>query len=226
MEEEKRMLTKKYLQSLYLLTYESPVVLLEDVAEAWMQTRADALTTLEHLNEQGLIEMTEHSHSMYQVFLTPEGRDQFKVVLTGGAFEILHPGHLATLKAAKDLGDLLFVVVATDHTIRKNKKREPLLTQEDRLEMISSLRVVDAAVIGKEDPKDFFDVVELIDPDIIALGYDQEHLEKVVKEGLAKREMDYIEVKKLDVRVHGYKATKLLEKLKNSNLNSANNPFS
>ncbi len=226
MDEEKKMITKKFLQTLYLLTYESPIVLLEDVAETWMRTRAEALTILEELIEQNYIEMVEHSHSMYQILLTPEGRDQFKVVLTGGAFEVLHPGHLATLKAAKNLGDLLFVVVATDHTIRKNKNREPLLTQNDRLEMISSLKCVDAALIGKEDPKDFFDVVELIDPDIIALGYDQTHLEVIVKKGLAARELDYIEVKKLDVQVHGHKATQLLDKLKNSKIDESNNPFS
>lgn len=226
MDEEYRALSKRFLQSLYVLTYQSPVVLLEDVAEAWMRTRSDALAILESLVEMEFIEMEEHSHSMYQIFLTPEGRDQFTVVLTGGAFEILHPGHLATLNAAKNLGDLLFVVIATDHTIRKNKHRDPLLTQEDRLEMISSLKCVDAAVIGKEDPKDFFDVVELIDPDIIALGYDQIQLEELVKKGLTERGMEDIEVRRIDVKVQGYKASQLLAKLKNSDFSAKNSPFS
>ncbi len=226
MDEEYKALTKKFLQSLHVLTFQSPVLLLEDVSEAFIRTRSEALTILDELVEQGFIEMEEHSHSMYQISITPNGRELYRVVLTGGAFEVLHPGHLATLKAARSLGDLLFVVIATDQTIKKNKSREPILTQDDRVEMISSLKCVDVALIGKEDPKEFFDVVELIDPDIIALGYDQTHLENRVKQGLAERNLDYIEIQKLDVKLHGYKATQLLERLRNSNPSPSNNPFS
>ena len=49
-----------------------------------------------------------------------------KIVLAGGVFDIIHPGHINTLNAAKKLGDVLVVVVATDKTAVKMKKRKPL----------------------------------------------------------------------------------------------------
>ena len=49
-----------------------------------------------------------------------------KIVLAGGVFDIIHPGHINTLNAAKKLGDFLVVVIATDKTAVKMKKRKPL----------------------------------------------------------------------------------------------------
>ena len=55
--------------------------------------------------------------------LTESGRDSLKVVLAGGVFDIIHPGHIHTLNAAKELGDVLAVVVATDNTAVKMKEK-------------------------------------------------------------------------------------------------------
>ena len=49
-----------------------------------------------------------------------------KIVLAGGVFDIIHPGHIHTLNAAKALGDVLVVAIATDNTAQKMKKRPPL----------------------------------------------------------------------------------------------------
>ena len=46
-------------------------------------------------------------------------RDSLRVVLAGGVFDIIHPGHIHTLKAAKALGDILVVAIATDKTAKK-----------------------------------------------------------------------------------------------------------
>ena len=94
-----------------------------------------------------------------------------KIVLAGGVFDIIHPGHIHTLNAAKALGDVLVVAIATDKTAKKMKKRQPLHSQELRHELVSSLSMVDVAVIGNED--DIFETVKLVKPDVIALGYDQ-----------------------------------------------------
>src|SRR5580658_6513002 len=51
-----------------------------------------------------------------EVALTASGRARLKVVMIGGAFEIIHPGHLFTVEQARKLGDTLVVVVATDKT--------------------------------------------------------------------------------------------------------------
>ena len=111
-----------------------------------------------------------------------------KIVLAGGVFDIIHPGHINTLNAAKKLGDTLVVVVATDKTALKMKKRKPLHSAELRQELVSSLSMVDLCIIGDED--DIFKTVDLVKPQIIALGYDQTHKEKYITEGCRKINLD------------------------------------
>ncbi len=120
--------------------------------------------------------------------LTESGRDSLKVVLAGGVFDIIHPGHIHTLNAAKELGDVLVVVVATDNTAVKMKKRRPLHSQEQRQELVNSLSMVDLCLIGQED--DIFKTVNNVRPQIIALGYDQIHQEKFITEGCKKINLD------------------------------------
>jgi len=120
--------------------------------------------------------------------LTQTGRDSIKVVLAGGVFDIIHPGHIHTLNAAKQLGDVLVVVVATDNTAVKMKKRRPLHSQEQRQELVNSLSMVDLCLIGQED--DIFKTVNNVRPQIIALGYDQAHQEKFITEGCKKINLD------------------------------------
>ena len=104
-----------------------------------------------------------------------------RVVLAGGVFDIIHPGHIHTLKAAKALGDILVVAIATDKTAQKMKKRIPLHNQELRRELVDCLSMVDVAIIGHEN--DIFETVKLVKPEIIALGYDQIHQEKFISDG-------------------------------------------
>ena len=123
-----------------------------------------------------------------RITLTEIGRDSLCVVLAGGVFDIIHPGHISTLNAAKALGDVLVVVVATDNTAVKMKKRNPLHSQEQRQELVKSLKVVDLCLIGQEN--DIFKTVNLVKPQIIALGYDQIHQEKFITEGCKKIKLD------------------------------------
>lgn len=116
--------------------------------------------------------------------LTDLGRTSLKVVLAGGVFDIIHPGHIHTLNAAKDLGDVLIVVIATDKTAEKMKKRLPLHNQDQRKMLVDALSVVDLSVVGHEG--DIFKTVDFIRPQIIALGYDQVHQEKYIQEGCKK----------------------------------------
>jgi len=120
--------------------------------------------------------------------LTEIGRDTLRIVLAGGVFDIIHPGHISTLNAAKALGDVLVVVVATDNTAIKMKKRNPLHSQEQRQELVNSLEVVDLCLIGQEN--DIFKTVNLVKPQIIALGYDQVHQEQFITEGCKKIKLD------------------------------------
>jgi len=116
--------------------------------------------------------------------LTELGRTSLKVVLAGGVFDIIHPGHIHTLNSAKQLGDVLVVVVATENTAQKMKKRKPLHNQEQRRDLVKSLSMVDLCVIGHEG--DIFKTVEQIKPEIVALGYDQIHQEKFITDGCRK----------------------------------------
>jgi glycerol-3-phosphate cytidylyltransferase/FAD synthetase len=120
--------------------------------------------------------------------LTEIGRNSLHVVLAGGVFDIIHPGHIYTLNAAKALGDVLIVVVATDNTSEKMKKRRPLHTQEQRQELVNSLSMVDLCLVGQED--DIFKTVNLVRPQIIALGYDQVHQEKFITDGCKRIKLD------------------------------------
>ncbi len=120
--------------------------------------------------------------------LTENGRNSLRIVLAGGVFDIIHPGHIHTLNAAKELGDVLVVVVATDSTAVKMKKRKPIHTQEQRQELVNSLIMVDLCLIGQED--NIFKTVNHVKPQIIALGYDQAHQEKFITEGCKKIELD------------------------------------
>ena len=120
--------------------------------------------------------------------LTEIGRNSLHVVLAGGVFDIIHPGHIYTLNAAKALGDVLVVVVATDNTSEKMKKRRPLHTQEQRQELVNSLSMVNLCLVGQED--DIFKTVNRVRPQIIALGYDQIHQEKFITDGCKKIELE------------------------------------
>ena len=118
-----------------------------------------------------------------------------KTVLAGGVFDIIHPGHIHTLNAAKALGGVLVVAVATDKTAEKMKKRSPLHNQELRRELVSCLSMVDKAIVGHED--DIFQTVMEVKPNIIVLGYDQVHQEKFISDGCKRINLN-VEIVRLE----------------------------
>ncbi len=106
-----------------------------------------------------------------------------RVVLASGVFDLLHLGHVKFLEEAKRAGGKnakLVVVIARDSTVERMKGKRPVMPEEQRRELVESLRVVDKAVLGLET-FDIGDVVKAIKPDIIALGYDQADVEARVK---------------------------------------------
>ena len=94
-----------------------------------------------------------------------------KVVLANGCFDILHVGHLRYLEAARALGDVLVVAVNSDASMRKIKDPgRPILSQDERVAMVSALRCVDYVVIF--DEPDVLHVLEVLRPSIHAKGTD------------------------------------------------------
>jgi len=134
-------------------------------------------------------------------FLKPEHRKRLRVVLTGGVFDVLHIGHVFTLLEAKKHGDVLVVAVARDHHIKK-KGREPVHPLEYRQIMVETLKPVDVALAGLENPKK---MLELVQPDVIVYGYDQ-------KEFLTPTGVEVVRLgKKVDDS--RFKTTRILEEL-------------
>ena len=115
-----------------------------------------------------------------------------------GVFDLLHAGHLHYVEQAKSLGDELVVVVAHDDTVRK-QKHEPVTNQDLRRRMVEGLKPVDKAIIGNPPSEPIFDILEIIKPDIIALGYDQKHSRDSIKNGLEENGWGQVEV----IRVEG-----------------------
>jgi len=154
---------------------------------------------IEVLVKNGIIESDKKT-------LTEIGRSSLRVVLAGGVFDIIHPGHLHTLRAAKSLGNVLVVVVATDKTAQKMKSRIPLHNMELRRDLVSSLSMVDYAMVGHEG--DIFKTVEVVRPDIIALGYDQIHQEKFITDGCKKINVN-VSIARLQSPIPDIKSSKI-----------------
>lgn len=106
-------------------------------------------------------------------------------VLVGGVFDVLHIGHIHFLKQAKELGDELIVIVAHDETVKMNKRRNPINPAEDRAELLKAIRYVDEVYIGSPGRIDF-ELVKRINPDVIAIGPDQNFNCERLKEELRK----------------------------------------
>ena len=163
---------------------------------------------VDHLAKIGLIEKADPNK------LTFIGRDAIKVVLVGGVFDLIHPGHIHTLKAAKAEGDVLVVVVARQSTAQKiNKERKIYHDETQRKELVASLNFVDLVLIGREGT--LYDTVEYVQPNVIALGYDQAHSEKDVAENCKRRNLN-VHVIRLSTPIPGSKSSKLKEELGDS----------
>ncbi len=96
---------------------------------------------------------------------------QEKIVMTNGCFDILHPGHIGYLEAAKSLGDRLIVAVNSDESIARNKgPSRPVKKLQDRMAVLAGLRVVDWVFpFYEETPQR---IIELLTPDVLVKGVD------------------------------------------------------
>lgn len=93
------------------------------------------------------------------------------IILTNGAFDLLHVGHIRYLHAAKQLGGRLIVAVNADHSVRELKgEGRPLMPDHERAEILAALADVDAVVIFPE--LDVRAIIREIRPDIHAKGTD------------------------------------------------------
>ncbi len=112
-----------------------------------------------------------------------------KVVLASGTFDLLHLGHVRFLEEAKKTGGKdaeLLVIVARDSTVKARKGKKPVMPEDQRRALVESLEVVDEAILGLEDFS-IDKVIEKIKPDVIAVGHDQDGIEKEVQKAIEEK---------------------------------------
>jgi rfaE bifunctional protein nucleotidyltransferase chain/domain len=98
-------------------------------------------------------------------------KDKKTIVVTNGCFDILHVGHLHLLNQAKTLGDILVVGINSDKTVTKLKgPQRPVVTENERAQLIANLKAVDFVSIFDEDTAD--ELLEAVKPDIYVKGGD------------------------------------------------------
>lgn len=114
-----------------------------------------------------------------------------KEVMAQGTFDLIHPGHIHYLKKSAELGGNLTVVIARDSRLDK----DTYFNENERKELVENLKPVDRAILGSEG--DIYTTVKDVDPDVITLGYDQNHDEKEVKEMAEKATGHEVEIKRI-----------------------------
>ena len=201
-------LDKAILTAIYVSSLDSEILPLEYIKNRTTISEDLFRQKIDKMIEDGFVEKSD------PLRLTFLGRGLLKIVLIGGVFDIVHPGHIHTLKDAKSQGDILVVVVARSSTALKiNKHRKIYHDEYLRRELVSAIRYVDYAIIGREGT--LYDTVEFVKPDIIALGYDQKHTEKEIAVNCSKRGIN-TQIIRLNTPVPGSKSTQIKEEFGHS----------
>ncbi len=97
-------------------------------------------------------------------------KEGLRVVFTNGCFDIIHVGHVRYLREAKGLGDILVVGVNSDTSVRRLKKGRPIVTAEQRAEVLSNLEMVDYVTVFDEDTP--YELIRSLRPDVLVKGGD------------------------------------------------------
>lgn len=110
-----------------------------------------------------------------------------------GTFDIIHPSHLRFLLEARKRASCpdcqLIAVLARDSSIERIKGRRPIFNEQQRLRLLSGLRVVDFARLGNEGTEHYNVILE-VEPDYIVLGYDQVKNEKPLMNFIQKHKLN------------------------------------
>jgi len=94
-----------------------------------------------------------------------------RVVFTNGVFDLIHPGHVDVLTAARDRGDFLVVGLNSDSSVKRLKgPARPVRSEAERAYVLAALEVVDAVVMFEEDTP--LELVLALNPDVIVKGGD------------------------------------------------------
>jgi D-glycero-beta-D-manno-heptose 1-phosphate adenylyltransferase len=132
-----------------------------------------------------------------------------RIVFTNGCFDLLHPGHIRYLYAARQMGDYLVVALNTDRSVKIIKgANRPVQSQDERTEILAALSFVDAVVLFDEDNP--LMVIQQLVPNVLVKGGDWTE-DKIIGADVVKKAGGV--VKSLPF-VTGYSTTALIEKIK------------
>ncbi len=119
---------------------------------------------------EGLIDSLKYLGYVEPKWPTSSVKKADRKVFIAGTFDLIHPGHIELMEFASKYGKV-YAVVARDVNVEKRKGKKPLLSEESRLRIVSSIRYVYRARLG--DPRDIMKPVVDIKPDVVVLGPDQ-----------------------------------------------------
>lgn len=133
---------------------------------------------------------------------------QERIVFTNGCFDLVHPGHVAYLDAARRLGDRLVVGLNTDASVRRLKgPSRPLVAEHDRALVIAALAAVDVVTLFDEDTP--AELISALQPDVLVKGGDYARADIVGR--------DTVEARGGEVHVipylPGYSTTELIRQI-------------
>jgi D-beta-D-heptose 7-phosphate kinase/D-beta-D-heptose 1-phosphate adenosyltransferase len=132
-----------------------------------------------------------------------------RLVFTNGVFDLLHPGHVRYLQAARREGDALMVGVNSDRSVRANKgPSRPIVPEAERAEVIGALAAVDAVVVFDEDTP--AEIIRRVQPDVLVKGADWAADRIVGREAVEGRGGKVV---RIPVE-HGWSTSTIIEKIR------------
>jgi cytidyltransferase-like protein len=134
--------------------------------------------------------------------------------MAAGVFDFFHPGHRFFLEQAKALGDRLVVVVARDENVVRIKKQLPFFGETERKQQVEQSAIANEVLLGNRSA-DFLQIIERVNPQIIAFGYDQKIPERLKRK--------YPQIKIVQLSSHNPSSYKSSEFRKRANTMSEKN---
>ena len=134
-----------------------------------------------------------------------------RIVFTNGVFDILHPGHVRYLQAARSHGDLLIVGLNSDASVRRNKgPGRPINPESERAEVLAALECVNAvSIFDEETPAD---IIRRVQPDVLVKGSDWPADQIVGRDTVEARGGKVV----LEPVEQGYATSSIIDRVRNS----------
>ena len=137
-------------------------------------------------------------------------RQDRRVVFTNGVFDLLHPGHIRYLSAARQRGDALVVGINSDRSVRANKgSGRPIVPEDERAEIVGALASVDAVVIFDDETP--HELIATLQPDVLVKGADWA-TDAIVGRDVVERRGGRVERMPVEA---GYSTSAIIQKIRN-----------